>query len=218
MTKKSRKGLRTFQFVIQGYGGNAYYPERIAALERALARRPRRFQLDLIGRGDMAADWALLMRSVLLQRSPRTRLITNARSSLQGGSVLLWLLGDQRIIRADARIFFRRVDMTETGEPDESEVWKESDLKYIDSFSEIDPDDSDYIKVLRLIDEFLPVNEFAGKVINMPVLRQFGLVENEKLDQFLATAFAAAPESKGIDGREPNQKRLWSKSKAPQTE
>lgn len=218
MRTKSKKGLRGFQWNIQSYGGNSYYIERIAKLEKALARRPRRFQVDLVGDGEIAADWALLIRSILLQRSPRTRLITNARSSLQGGSVLVWLLGDQRIIRDDARIFFRRVDMSETGEPDETEVWKESDLKYIDSFSEVDPDDSDYIKVLRLIDDFLPVKELAGKVINVPVLRQFGLVENEKLDDFLATAFGRPKESDGRSSNGPGQKRTRADAKVSQTD
>lgn len=216
MKKKSKKGLRAFQLNIQGYGGNAYYIERTAKLEKALARRPRRFQIDLVGDGEVAADWALLIRSILLQRSPRTRLITNARSSLQGGSALVWLLGDKRIIRDDARVFFRRVDMSETNDADVNEVWKESDLKYVDSFSEADPEDSDYIKVLRLIDEFLPVRELAGKVINVPVLRQFGLVENEKLDRFLATAFGQPQESTGNSSGEPKQKRIRANAKVSQ--
>ena len=33
--------------------------------------------------------------------------------------------------------------------------------------------------MLQLIDEFLPVKEFAGRVVNVGVLRDFGLVENE---------------------------------------
>jgi hypothetical protein len=218
MTKKSKTGLRVFQLNLQGYGGNSYYIERTARLEKALAARPRRFQIDLVGTGEMDADWALLIRTILLQRSPRTRLITNARSSLDGGAALVWLLGDQRIIRDDARIFFRRVDMAETNDADENEVWKESDLKYMDSFSEADPDDSDYVKVLRLIDEFLPVRELAGKVINVPVLRQFGLVENEKLDRFLATAFGTPKESGGNSLNEPRQKRVRAKARVPQTE
>jgi hypothetical protein len=44
--------------------------------------------------------------------------------------------------------------------------------------------------MLRAINEFLPVKELAGRMIGVPVLRQFGLVENEKVDQFLTTAFA----------------------------
>jgi hypothetical protein len=215
MKKKSKKGLRGFQLNIQGYGGNSYFLERVVQLEKALARRPRRFQIDLMGRGEIAADWALLIRSILLHRSAHTQLITNARSSLQGGSVLVWLMGDRRVIRDDARVFFRRVDMSESNEVDENETWKdEGDLKYVDSFSETDPEDSDYVKVLRLIDEFLPVKELAGKIINVPVLKQFGLVETEKLDHFLANAFGKPQESDGGSSSEPKPKRLRAKAKA----
>jgi len=217
MTKKSLKGLRVFQLNLPGYGGGAYYADRIIALEKALARKPRQFQIDLLGNGEMGADWALLIRSILLRRSPRTRVITNARSSLQGGSVLVWLLGDQRIIRNDARIFFRRVDMTESNDADVNWVWKESDLKYVDSYSETDPEDSDYIKMLHLINEFLPVKELSGKVVNVPVLRQFGLVENEKLDRFLAAVFRQPKESAEHSSSEPKPKRTRASAKASQT-
>ena len=106
----------------------------------------------------------------------------------------------------------------ETNEADEHENWKESDLKYLDSFSEVDPEDADYIKVLRLIDEFLPVKELAGRVVNAPVLRQFGLVENEKLDRFLATAFGQPRTSDGNATGEPRQKRSGANAKVPQSE
>jgi hypothetical protein len=103
MRKKSKQGLHGFQLKVLGYG-NSYYIERIADLEKALAKQPRQFRIDLLGDGEIPADWALLIRSVLIQRAPRTQLITNARSSLQGGSVLIWLLGDRRVIREDARV------------------------------------------------------------------------------------------------------------------
>ena len=48
---------------------------------------------------------------------------------------------------------------------------------------------NDYARVLQLINEFLPVKELAGRLIEVPVLRQFGLVENEQVDSFLARAF-----------------------------
>jgi hypothetical protein len=44
--------------------------------------------------------------------------------------------------------------------------------------------------MLQLIDEFLPVKEFAGRVVNVGVLRDFGLVENEHVDNFLTSAFS----------------------------
>ena len=202
---------------VLGYG-NSYYIDRIAVLEKALAKQPRRFQIDLVGDGEIPADWALLIRSILIQRAPRTQLITNARSSLQGGSVLVWLLGDRRVIRDDARAFFRCVDMPDADEAAENDTWKTSEPKYADSFSGADPEDADYVKMLELINEFLPVKELAGKVITMPVLRQFGLVENEKLDRFLANAFGTSKRPDGSSINEPKPKRLRAKAKVSQTE
>jgi hypothetical protein len=186
MKTKSRKKTSRFQLVISPYG-NFYYIERIRKLEAVLARKPRSVQIDLLGIGEIPADSALLLRSVLMARAPKTRIVTNARSSLQGASVLVWLLGDRRMIRSDARLFFRRSTLSENGEA--TEVWKDSEAKLLDS-DDIDPEEADYAKVLQAINEFLPVRELAGRLIHLPILRQFGLVENEKVDGFLASAFA----------------------------
>ena len=187
MKTKPRQNFRRFQLSIYSYS-NGYCIERIAQLERALAKKPRALQIDMIGVGEIPADSALLIRSVLMNRSPETRIITNARSSLQDAAVLVWLLGDERRIRDDARLFFRRTTLTETGEVKPNEVWKENECK-ADASDDIDPEEGDYAKVLQAINEFLPVKELAGRLIHVPVLRQFGLVENEKVDGFLATAF-----------------------------
>ena len=188
MKTRLKQGHRQFELKLLHYG-NAYYIERIRKLESALARKPKVLHIEMIGDGEIPADLALLLRSVLMGRSPRTRIITNARSSLQGGSVLIWLLGDSRIIRDDARLYFRRVDLSDIDEAEQTEAWKDDEPKYRDSFSEIDPDDGDYARVLQVINEFLPVKELAGRLIGVSVLRQFGLVENEQVDCFLATAF-----------------------------
>ena len=209
MKSKTKREPHRFPLSLLHYG-NSYYIERIAALERALAKKPRQLQIDLLGEGEVPADWALLIRSILDQRSPKTRVITNARSSLQNSSVLVWLLGDRRIIRGDARVFFRQANVSADGDADT--IWKEGDLKYSDSNPEVDPEESDYAKVLQLINEFLPVKELAGRTIEVPVLRQFGLVENEKLDNFLATAFGLLPAGEGSLTRE--QKRIRARSKA----
>lgn len=186
-TRLSRGRYQKFPLKLFSYG-NSYYIERIEKLERLLSRKPRCVQIDMVGAGEIPADLALLIRSVLMARSSKTQIITNARSSLQGGSVLVWLLGDRRLIRNDARVFFRRIELSEDDSV-QSEAWKDSDLKYRDSFSEVDPEDGDYARVLQVINEFLPVNELAGRLVEVPVLRQFGLVENEQVDCFLAAAF-----------------------------
>jgi len=187
MKKRSRQGLRRFLVEVCSYGD---YVERIADLERALAKKPRVLQIEIVGTGAIQADVALRFRAALMRRSPKTRIVTHACSSLQGGSVLLWLLGDSRTIRDDARLYFRRTTLSEDDEVQENGVWKDEEPAYRDSYSYVDPEESDYARVLEVINEFLPVKEMAGRLIGVPVLRQFGLIENEKVDSFLATAFS----------------------------
>jgi len=209
MKKRSRQGPRRFQVEVWSYGN---YVERIADLKRALAKKPRALYLDIVGTGEIPADVALRFRAALMERSLKTRIVTNARSSLQGGSALLWLLGDSRTIREDARIYFRRTSLSaddevqENGDPDEPQ--------YRDSYSAIDPEEGDYARVLQLIDEFLPVREMAGRLIGVPVLRQFGLVENEKVDNFLAAVFSKSPEPAESPLNAKGEKRVQRREKA----
>lgn len=165
-------------------------------MERALARKPKVLYLEMIGEGEIPADTALLIRSILMNRSPRTQLVTNARSSLQGGSVLVWLLGNKRIIRDDARVFFKRNPLADE---DPVEIYAglgEAEQKYKDSYSSVDPEDADYARMLQMIDEFLPVKEFAGRIVTVGVLREFGLVETELVDNFLTNAFSKSEEAR----------------------
>ena len=131
--------------------------------------------------------------------------------------MLVWLSGDRRVIRDDARVFFRRVDVSEEDDEDKPDAWKESELKYSDSYSETDPDDADYAEMLKAIDEFLPVKELAGRPIKVPVLRQFGLVENEKLDRFLKTAFSNPQEPDQGSAIAAKEERNRDKAKLPKT-
>ncbi|NOS68768.1 MAG: hypothetical protein HOP33_02440 [Verrucomicrobia bacterium] len=215
MKTKPRQGHRRFQLEIVSYG-NSYYIERVAGLETALARKPRSLQLDMIGVGEISADAALRIRAALLARSPKTQIITNARSSLQNGSVLVWLLGDQRLIRDDATLYFRRANQSEIKVAEPDEAWKNEQPDYCDSASDVDPEEGDYARVLQLINEFLPVNELAGRIVGGPVLRQFGLVENEKVDHFLATALGKKRESADEPPNRSEQKRTRSRADASQ--
>jgi len=190
MKRRSRQGLRRFRVEVWSYGN---YVERIAELERALAKKPRVLQIEIVGTGEIPADVALRFRAALMERSPGTRIVTNARSSLQNGSVLLWLLGDSRTIRDDARLYFRRTSLSEEDEVQENGGQDES--AYRDSYSWLDPDEGDYARVLQIINEFLPVREMAGRLIGAPVLRQFGLIESENVDRFLVTVFSKSAEA-----------------------
>jgi hypothetical protein len=193
MKTRSKQGRRRFELRITY--GSSYYIQRIAELEKILRRKPRTLHIEMVGVGEMSADSALLLRSVLVARSPKTRIVTNARSSLQGGSVMIWLLGDKRTIRDDAWVYFRRADLPEDAEADPNADWKQNEPRYRDSFSYFDPEEGDYARLLQVINEYLPVKELAGRLIGGSVLRQFGLVENEQVDGFLATAFGKSSEA-----------------------
>lgn len=188
MKTKTTKPVCEFRLKLTSYA-DAYYIKKALKLEAALKQKPKVIRIEMIGEGEIPADTALLLRSILIARSPETRLITDARSSLQGAAALIWLLGDQRSIRDDARVFFRRNPLADE---DPVEVYAglgDAAPKYKDSYSSIDPDDADYARVLEYINEFLPVDEFAGRIIGASVLRQFGLVKNDAVDNVLATAF-----------------------------
>jgi hypothetical protein len=209
MKKRSRQGLRRFRVEVCSYGN---YVERLAELERSLAKKPRGLRIEIIGSGEIPADVALRFRAALMERSPKTRIVTDARSSLQGGSVLLWVLGETRTIRDDAKLYFRHTTLSEDDVVPEKGVWKEP--RYRDSYSEIDPDEGDYARVLEIINEFLPVKEMAGRLVGVPVLRQFGLVDNEKVDDFLATVFAKSPEPTKRLRNAMDQRRMKRREKA----
>jgi hypothetical protein len=180
-------GQELVRFELRQLGFNDdYYLTRIVRLEDALADEPQKLQIDILGELAIPADTALLIRSVLNQRSPKTHLITNARSSVSGGSALIWLLGDMRMIRDDAKVFFRRIDTSELNEVKLDEAWREPEASFEDADSEANPAEDEYARVLEHINEFLPVKEMAGRMIGVPVLRQFGLVDNEAMDQLLS--------------------------------
>lgn len=215
MKKRSRQGLRRFRVEVQSWTD---YVERIAELERVLAKKPRELHIEIVGTGEISADSALRFRAVLMERPAKTRIVTQARSSLHGGSVLLWLMGERRTIRDDARISFRRTTLSDDDVMAENGAWKNQEPAYRDSYSAIDPDEGDYARVLELINEFLPVNEMTGRLIGASVLKQFGLIGNDTVDRFLATVFSktSKPLERSSDAVEKRRVRRVEKSRARQ--
>ena len=68
-------------------------------------------------------------------------------------------------------------------------AWKDRSF-----FDDDDMEEEDYVRVLQAINEFLPVKELAGRPVDVFVLKEFGLVDNEKVDDLLATAFGREKE------------------------
>jgi hypothetical protein len=163
------------------------YIDEAYQLESLLAKKPARLQIEFVGSCEIPPDSALLMRSMILKRSPRTRIVTNARSSLQGAALLIWLLGDTRHIREDARFQLRPAGPF--ADDHARTAWKDRSF-----FDADDMEEEDYIRVLQAINEFLPVKELAGHPIEASVLKEFGLIGNQAVDGVLANAFARVKE------------------------
>src|SRR5579862_6159234 len=105
-TKRIKTVKRQSKLLIKLRSWSSFIDEAFQ-LESMLAKKPKQLQIEFVGSGEIPADSALLMRSMILKRSPQTRITTNARSSLLGPTVLIWLLGDTRQLREDAQLRFR---------------------------------------------------------------------------------------------------------------
>lgn len=55
-------------------------------------------------------------------------------------------------------------------------------------------EEQDYIRALHAINEFLPVKEWAGRPVEVSVLKEFGLIDSEYTDGLLAIAFGRGKE------------------------
>jgi len=185
-TKRTKTTKRHSKLLLKLKSWGNYIDEAYQ-LESLLAKKPARLLIEFVGSGEIPADSALLMRSMLLKRSPNTVIITNARSSLPGATSLVWLLGDTRLIREDARLHFRAAGPFVASE--RSTAWRDRNFSH-----EEDIEEEDYIRALHAINEFLPVRELAGRPVEVSVLKEFGLIENEGVDGLLATAFGRAKE------------------------
>jgi len=185
-TKRTKATRRNSKLLLKLRTWGRYIDEAYQ-LESLLAKKPARLQIEFVGSGEIPPDSALLMRSMLLKRAPRTRLVTNARSSLQGATLLVWLLGDTRLIREDARFHLRPAGPFVADEA--STRWKDRGF-----FDAGDMEEEDYVRVLHAINEYLPVKELAGRPVEASVLKEFGLIDNKKGDGLLATAFGRAKE------------------------
>jgi hypothetical protein len=87
-------------------------------------------------------------------------------------------LASGRLIRDDARVFFKQNPLADQNPVEVYAGFGGAESKYKDSYSSFNPDDVDYTQVLKHIDEFLPVRHFAGRIVTVNILREFGLVDN----------------------------------------
>jgi hypothetical protein len=201
MKSKRTKGAKRHSKLLLKLSSWGNYIDEAYQLESMLARKPARLQIEFVGSGEIPPDSALLMRSMLLKRSLKTRVVTNARSSLQGATLLIWLLGDRRLIREDARFHFRPAGPFVAD--DASTRWQDRNF-----FDADDMEEEDYVRVLHAINEFLPVKELAGRPVEASVLKEFALIDNEGVDGLLTTAFGRGKERREASRTSPKKELL----------
>lgn len=163
---------------------------QLSLLESALEKDPSIFNLQLIGPSVMASDKALMLYDALMQRSPKTRLITYARSCLLDAAVLLWLAGNERKIRETAWIQMDSLERLLDTEP-----WKNPEVsrrRSINKFLTEPAWVTDYRTAARILNEYLPLEEIADRPIYKQELVEMGLLTSSEEERHLAACFSNA--------------------------
>jgi len=158
-----------------------------------LVTRPKVVTLRFIGPHEMPPDSALVVHHGLTTRPPGITVVTQAWSPVLGPSLLVWLVGDVRDVRPTASFRFRSLGQVARFKQ-RRPPWEE-DRGWMTSDNEPEPSVGleDYKTVLRLMDEYLPVDQWAGKIITPAMLRELGLVGHSPLDDLLGQCLARDP-------------------------
>ncbi|MFZ5807628.1 MAG: hypothetical protein ACOY3I_10545 [Verrucomicrobiota bacterium] len=138
--------------------GGFQYDEIIFSLEDAILQSPDRILIKLINVGPMPSFVALAYHAVLKNKNPKTELITSAYTPIGGAEILIWLMGDTRLMMPHGWIYLPAIKVNSHGI----------------SF--------EYAQILSLIDEYMSVADNAGKMLRIPELNQLGLLAGSPLD------------------------------------
>lgn len=156
--------------------------EMFQKVRHALSKKPKALKLELVGAGEFSQDMVLATHSLLVEaKKGGLKLTTQAHSSLYNGSLLLWLIGDKRIIRSNKAFF--EVDSIDEQSDDDSDCMSEEDVPFLNRREKVYQ--SNFLEIVRLISEYLPVKELAGKRLEMKELTDYGLIDSEESDKQL---------------------------------
>jgi len=159
---------------------------QLSLLESAIEKEVPIFTLELIGPSVMASDKALLLYDALMQRNPKTRLITYARSCLLDATVLLWLAGDERRIRETTWVQMDSLERLLDTQPWKNpEVARRKNSKFVTEPAWV----TDYRTAAQLLNEYLPLEEVADRPIYKEELEEMGLLTSSEEERYLAECF-----------------------------
>jgi hypothetical protein len=163
------------------------YMETIRELETALAETPRRLILEFVGTQALCPDMALILHELMVDRPPQTEIVTHARSGLVNASVLPWILGDKRVMRRTGWIYFNLPKVQKPDDRPEAD-WCDGEWSDSEDFGFFHPPNhhtADMEQVGRIINQYLPLDEIAGKRLGVEDLKQFGLLGDNPIDSVL---------------------------------
>jgi hypothetical protein len=151
-----------------------------------LAQKPKALTLRFIGPHSLPPDSALILHEIITNKHNGVTIITEAWSPVLGASFLVWLAGDVRHMRRTTFAHFRSL---------QENFPVRDDKGSIDEFMEfLGPNEpapfrnlceEDYKTVLQLLDEYIPVEDWCGKIIRPPMLQELGLLGAHPVDDLL---------------------------------
>jgi len=147
---------------------------------------PKWLRLRFIGPHESPPDSAVILYDILTTQSNSVALITDAWSPVFGPSKLIWLAGNVRRMRPTTQFRFLSLHEVLRRLPSEDDF----EALVGDAEPEVSPMAIDYKTVLRLMDQYLPVDEYAGKTITPEMLRELGLLGKSPLDDLLHKSLA----------------------------
>ena len=159
--------------------------ELFKTVRSALVKKPKILYIELVGVRQISQDIVLAIWDMVQDaKKGGLKVITKAYSSLYDGSVLLLLLGDIRRIRRHTA-FIQLDSLKRLENTDFSEISRKTCV--IEEPAWI----FNYRNVVKIMNQFLPVEELSDKRLPMEVLGEYGLLGSDEDEVELQKLFAA---------------------------
>ena len=159
----------------------------------AVKQHSKTLKLNLVGQHHLKQDTILAIWEILSGRDPTTKLITHTHSSLFDGTLLLWLMGDERIARDHAWFQIDSPKRLLASDHDDFGLFDEENGKLSPLKKKIlAPYTKDYLKIAMLMDVYIPVEQLSDSQVDFADLEDYGLLFSTEEEERFQKLFKAA--------------------------
>ena len=159
----------------------------------AAKQHSRTLKLNLVGQHHLKQDTILILWEILSGRDQTTKLITHTHSSVFDGTLLLWLMGDERIAREHAWFQIDSPKRLLASDHDDFGLFDEENGKFSPLKKKIiAPYTKDYLKIASLMDSYIPVEQLSDAQIDFADLEDYGLLFSTQEEEQFQKLFKAA--------------------------